>query len=171
MTGIYLGLGSNLGDRLMNLARCLKTLYLSRKIQLIKISSVYESEPFGFSDQPWFLNMVIEIETNLEPLQLLESIQQIEQQIGRKKNYYWGPRTIDIDILCYHNIIFNHPMLNIPHRQLHLRQFVLLPLKEIAARFVHPVFKKSIDQLLQDCQDKVVVNWFMDGTQLLNYLA
>jgi len=170
MTGIYLGLGSNLDDRRMNLAQCLKTLNFSSKIKLIKISSVYESEPYGFANQPWFLNMVIEIETNLEPLQLLQFTQQIEKQLGRKKTNHWGPRTIDIDILSYNNIIFRHPMLNIPHQQLHLRQFVLLPLKEIATCFVHPGLKKNIDQLLKDCHDKVVVNFFMVGNELLNYL-
>lgn len=170
MTGIYLGLGSNHGDRQMNLARCLRILSLSREIQLIKISSVYESEPYGFANQPWFLNMAIEIGTNLQPLQLLEFTQQIERQIGRKKTHHWGPRTIDIDILSYDNIIFKHPMLNIPHRQLHLRQFVLLPLREIAAGFVHPKLEKNIDQLLKDCRDQVVVNWFMDGNELLKLI-
>jgi len=169
MTGIYLGLGTNLGDRLTNLAQCLNALACSSQTQLIKISSVYESEPFGFVNQPCFLNMAVEIETELEPIQLLKFTQQIEQQIGRKKTYHWGPRKIDIDILSYHDIIFVHPMLSIPHRQLHLRQFVLLPLKEIAARFFHPKLNKNIDQLLNDCRDKSLVNWFMDGNKLLTY--
>lgn len=170
MTGIYMGLGSNQGDRLMNLACGLKKL-LSNKIQVIKFSSVYETEPYGFSRQSWFLNMVVEIKTALEPLALFRLIQQIENQIGRKKTHHWGPRTIDIDILSYNEIIFKHPMLNIPHRQLHLRQFVLLPLKEIAASFVHPEFKKSINQLLNECQDQAIVNWYMEGNEFLNYLA
>ncbi len=170
MTGIFLGLGSNLGDRLMNLACCLKELKLSYEIELMKVSSVYESEPLGFSDQPWFLNMVVEIETNLEPLDLLKLTQQIESQLGRKRTHRWGPRTIDIDILSYKNIIFKHPMLNIPHRQLHLRQFVLQPLKEIATGFVHPGLKKDIDQMLNHCQDQLKVNWLMDGNELLTYI-
>lgn len=170
MTGIYLGLGSNRGDRMKNLARCLKTLPLTNEIHLKKVSSVYESEPVGHSDQPWFLNMVAEIETNLKPLPLLHLTQQIEQELGRKKTYHWGPRTIDIDILSYHNLIFNHPMLNVPHRQLHLRKFVLLPLQEIAACFVHPKLKKNINQLLTDCQDTAIVNWFLDGKVLSNYM-
>lgn len=170
MTGIYLGLGSNLGDRMRNLARCLKTLHLGNEIQLAKVSSVYESEPSGYYDQPWFLNMAIEIKTKLEPLQLLKLIQQIEKRIGRKKTHHWGPRIIDIDILIYNNLILDHPMLNIPHRQLHLRQFVLLPLEEIAASFVHPMFNKNINQLLKECQQKAIVNWLMDGNILLKYM-
>ena len=169
MAGIYLGLGSNLGNRMSNLIRCLKALHLINEIQLKKLSSVYESEPLGYSDQPWFLNMVVEIETNLEPLQLLQVTQQIEQELGRKKTFYWGPRTIDIDILSYHDIIFDHPKLNVPHRQLHLRQFVLLPLQEIAACFVHPDLKKNINQLLTDCRNTAEVNRFMDGKQLTKY--
>ena len=169
MTGIILGLGSNLSDRLMNLARCLKEFELSNEIELKKISSVYESEPYGFSDQPWFLNMGVEIETNLEPLNLLKLTQRIESQLARKKTHRWGPRIIDIDILCYKNIIFKHPMLNIPHRQLHLRQFVLQPLREIATCFVHPELKKNIDQLVNSCHDQLKVNWLMDGNELLTY--
>ncbi len=170
MAGIYLGLGSNLGDRMRNLARCLKALPLTNEIQLKKLSSVYESEPVGHSEQPWFLNMVVEIATDLKPFKLLHLIQQIEKELGRKKTYHWGPRTIDIDILSYDDIIFAHPMLNVPHGKLHLRQFVLLPLQEIAACFVHPNFKKNINQLLMDCQDTATVNWFMDGSQLSNYM-
>jgi len=171
MTEIYLGLGSNLGDRLMNLARCLKELRSSTEIQLMKISSVYESEPYGFLDQPWFLNMVIEITTKLEPLRLLKLTQQIEKQLGRKNTHHWGPRTIDVDILSYDNLIFKHPMLNLPHQQLHLRQFVLLPLKEIAACFVHPGFKQTIDQMLMNCQDKSKINWLIHGNELNTYLG
>jgi 2-amino-4-hydroxy-6-hydroxymethyldihydropteridine diphosphokinase len=170
MTGIYLALGSNLGDRLMNLVHCLKEFKLNCTIEIIKVSSVYESEPYGFSNQPWFLNLAVEIETNLEPLNLLKLTRQIENRLGREKTYRWGPRIIDIDILSYKNIIVTHPLLNIPHRQLHLRQFVLQPLKEIATHFVHPELKKNIDQLLNSCHDQRKVNWLMDGNELLSYL-
>lgn len=170
MSGIYLGLGSNLGNRLVNLVCCLKTLNLSSEIHLLKNSSIYESEPYGFSDQPWFLNIVVEIDTKLKPLELLQFTQQLEKKVGRFKTYRWGPRTIDIDILSYHNVVFKHQVLKIPHQQLHLRKFVLIPLKEIAACFVHSDLKKNIDELLNECQDKIVVNWFMDGNELLNRL-
>ncbi len=171
MTGIYLGLGSNLGDRTANLAHCLSFLNSSGTIQLSKISSVYESEPYGLKSQPWFLNMVIEIDTHLEPLLLLQHTEAVEKRMKRVKTGDWGPRIIDIDILSYHNIILKHPMLNIPHRQLHLRRFVLLPLKEIAASFIHPGLKENVNQLLKDCQDKGVVNWFMDGNELIKGLG
>ncbi len=169
MSEIYLGLGSNLGDRLMNLARCLKELKKNNEIQVTKISSVYESEPYGFLDQPWFLNMAVKIATNLEPLGLLKLTQQIEKQLGGKKTQRWGPRTIDVDLLSYNNLIFKHQMLKLPHQQLHLRKFVLLPLKEIAANFIHPGFKLTIDQMLMNCQDKGKINWFIDGNELTTF--
>jgi len=165
-----LSLGSNLEDRLKNLARAIRGL-AANHIEVIKISSVYESEPYGVRNQPWFLNMVIQIDTKLTPLQLFQRTQQVEKQVGRKKTFHWGPRIIDIDILSYYNLILRHPMLDIPHRQLHLRQFVLIPLKEIAASFVHPKFDKTIDQLINECEDNALVNWFMDGTKILTYLS
>ena len=167
MTGIFLGLGSNLGDRLMHLARCLKEFKLIHEIELVNVSSVYETEPYGFADQPWFLNLAIEIKTKLEPLKLLKQTQQIESRLGRKKTDRWGTRAIDVDIISYKDVIFEHPMLNLPHRGLHLRKFVLLPLKEIATRFVHPKLKKDIDQMLNHCPDLLEVKWFMDSTELL----
>jgi len=170
MAGIFLGLGSNQGDRLMYLARCLKEFKLNNEIDLMKLSSVYETEPYGVADQPWFLNMCIKIDTKLEPFELLKRTQQIESRIGRTNADRWGPRTIDIDILSYRNIVIEHPILNIPHRQLHLRKFVLLPLKEIAAHFVHPESKKDIDQMLNQCPDQLEVNWLIDGDELLTYL-
>jgi 2-amino-4-hydroxy-6-hydroxymethyldihydropteridine diphosphokinase len=166
MSAIFLGLGSNLGDRLANLKSCLKILANSKAVKINKISSVYESEPYGDKDQPWFLNVVIEIATSLDPMSLLIFTQNVEQQIGRKKTRFWGPRIIDIDILSYENRLLAHPMLQIPHPQLHLRQFVLLPLKEIAARFIHPGLNKTIDQLINECQDKCQVAWFTEGTNL-----
>jgi 2-amino-4-hydroxy-6-hydroxymethyldihydropteridine diphosphokinase len=167
MSAIFLGLGSNLGDRLANLKSCLKILANSKEVKINKISSVYESEPYGDKDQPWFLNVVIEIATGLNPISLLNFTQNVEQQVGRKKTRFWGPRIIDIDILSYEKSILMHPMLQIPHPQLHLRQFVLLPLKEIAARFIHPGLNKTIDQLINECQDRSQIAWFTNGTNLL----
>lgn len=169
MSAIFLGLGSNLGDRLANLESCLAILAQSAEVKLDNISSVYESEPWGDKHQPWFLNMVIEIATKLAPLSLLMFTQQVEQQIGRKKSNFWGPRVIDVDILSYKNRIVKHPLLQIPHPQLHLRRFVLLPLKEIAARFMHSGSNKKIDQLVSECQDTSEVAWFQDGKNLLKW--
>lgn len=167
MSEIFLGLGSNLGDRRANLENGLQRLTNSPEIQIKKISSVYETEPYGAKDQPWFLNIVIEIGTGLSPLALLEVTQHIERQVGRGKTHFWGPRIIDIDILSYEDRIVMHPELQIPHPQLHVRQFVLIPLKEIAARFVHPGLKKTIDQIISECQDKSQVIWLQKGTNLL----
>lgn len=169
MSAIFLGLGSNLGDRLVNLKSCLAILAQSAEIKIKKLSSVYESDPYGDKHQPRFLNMVIEIATNRDPLSLLKFTQQVEQQIGRKKTRFWGPRIIDVDILTYKNRIVKHPMLQIPHPQLHLRQFVLLPLKEIATRFTHPGTGKNIDQLISECQDTSQVDWFKEGKNLLKW--
>jgi 2-amino-4-hydroxy-6-hydroxymethyldihydropteridine diphosphokinase len=154
----------------MNLARCLKELKLSHEIKLLNVSSVYQTEPYGIVDQPWFLNVCVEIETKLLPLELLKQTQQIDSRLGRKDNGRWGPRIIDIDILSYKGMIFKHPRLNIPHRQLQLRKFVLHPLKEIATAFIHPESKKNIDQMLNCCPDLLKVNWLMDGNELLTYL-
>jgi len=169
MSAIFLGLGSNLDDRLENLRSCLNILSSSREVNILKFSSVYESEPYGNKNQPWFLNMAIEIRTKLEPLSLLKFTQRVEQQIGRRETGFWVPRIIDIDLLSYENRVLMHPLLQIPHPQLHLRQFVLIPLKEIAALFRHPGLNKSIDQLISECQDKSEVAWFKEGTNLLKW--
>ena len=169
MSAIFLGLGSNLGDRLMNLKRCHAIITQSEVVKIDKISSVYESEPVGYLNQPWFLNMVIEIYTMLDPLSLLEFTQKVEQQIGRKTSRIWGPRIIDIDILSYKNRIVKHTMLQIPHTQLHLRRFVLIPLKEIAERFKHPGLNKNIDQLISECQDTSQVVWFKEGKKIFKW--
>lgn len=167
MSGIYLSLGTNLDNREENLKCCLRLISSHASLRMEGISSIYESEPVGFVDQPWFLNMVIRISTTLTPLQLLKLIQRLEVQVGRKKTFHWGPRIIDIDIIDYFNKIINHPKLKLPHRQLHARQFVLIPLKEIADRFFHPELKKDIDQLLEECPDNSLIKWYMNGNQLL----
>lgn len=157
MTGIYLGLGSNTGDREKNLMRCLELLNSNREIRIIQISSIYEAEPFGYKQQPNFFNMVVEIATDLKPFKLLEITQDIERKIGRKKTFVWGPRIIDIDILSYLNLLIKHPDLHIPHQQLHLRRFALIPLKEVADRYFHPKLNKTIDHLLVECNDETRV--------------
>ena len=167
MSGIYLSIGTNLGKREENLSRCLKLISSHKSLQIEKISSVYESEPVGFIEQPWFLNIAIQILSTLKPLELLELLHQFEIKVGRKRTFFWGPRIIDIDIIDYFNKILNHPKLNLPHRQLHVRQFVLIPLKEIADRYIHPVLHKNIDQLLTECPDNSQIKWFMNGKKLL----
>ncbi|MDZ7330890.1 MAG: 2-amino-4-hydroxy-6-hydroxymethyldihydropteridine diphosphokinase [candidate division KSB1 bacterium] len=170
MREIYLGLGSNLGDRLLNLTTCLNRLQESGLIDIIQLSPIYETEPVGVAEQPWFLNMVIEIETELTPPQLLRVTQATERQMGRIPTHRWGPRVIDIDILSFGKTILREPMLQIPHRMLHQRKFVLLPLRDIAVRFVHPELNREIDQLLAACQDRSRINLFMAVQELTGIL-
>jgi 2-amino-4-hydroxy-6-hydroxymethyldihydropteridine diphosphokinase len=143
----YIGIGSNLGKRREN---CLRAIDLIKKKGIIvkKRSSLYETEPWGVKDQPLFLNMVIEIETDLHSLQLLRVLKDIEQELGREVSYQWGPRIIDLDILLFEDIVLNEDNLKIPHPLMHERDFVLRPLNEIAPNARHPVLKMSIHELL-----------------------
>lgn len=139
---VYIGLGSNLGDRRGNLEKACK------KLNCLEKSLVYETEPFGVKDQPKFLNMVCMIETDLSPRDLLKHIKEIEVELGRKKRKKWGPREIDIDILFYGDLVIDEPDLKIPHPGILEREFVMKPLTEIAPEFIHPVYKKPM-RLLQ----------------------
>lgn len=142
----FIGLGSNVGDREKNLHVALEAL---RKIaEIKKISSLYETEPMEYKDQEWFLNMAVEITTRLKPRDLLKHLQQIEQSLGRVRELRYGPRTIDLDILLYGDIVMREKNLAIPHLRMHERAFVLVPLCEIAGNIIHPVLKKSIKEIL-----------------------
>lgn len=156
MSTVFLGLGSNLGNREGNLE---KACYLIEKeIGIIqKKSSIYKTAAWGEETQEDFYNQVIRVETTLEPLDLLEKCKGIEQELGRIPNEKWGPRLIDIDILFYNTIVFETPTLTIPHRYLAERKFVLIPMSEIANELQHPVFQKNIKTLLSDCLDKLPV--------------
>lgn len=146
MATVYLGLGSNLGDREDNLATSIELLE-RRGITVKKRSSLYETEPWGESSQPPFLNMALEGETELEPRDLLVMLKSIEMEMGREKGKKWGPRIIDLDILLYNHIILNEDVLKIPHPFMHEREFVLRPLCEIAPDVVHPLLKMSVLEL------------------------
>ena len=151
--GIFLGLGSNLGDRQNHLNQAISLLRSPVLLQ----SSIYETEPLEFQDQPWFLNMVIKIETDLTPMKLLRRCQSVELQLKRKREIPKGPRTIDLDILFYNDLVCSGPELTLPHAAIPQRRFVLEPLNEIATQFVHPVLKKTIGELLQSCGDQSIV--------------
>ncbi|NWF52525.1 MAG: 2-amino-4-hydroxy-6-hydroxymethyldihydropteridine diphosphokinase [Nitrospirae bacterium] len=149
MSIAYIGIGSNLGNRKNN---CLRAIELIKKNGIIirKLSSMYKTEPWGIKDQPYFLNMAIEIETELNPIELLKILKNIENKIGRKESFKWGPRIIDLDILLFNNLIFKEDSLEIPHPLMHKRNFVLLPLCEIAPDRIHPLLKKKISDLIKE---------------------
>ena len=148
MSVAYIGIGSNVGKRKENCYRAL-TLLKEKGIKITKMSSFHETEPWGYKNQPSFLNMVIEAETKLGARDLLETLQQIEKKLGREKSFKWGPRTIDLDILLFDNMSVQENDLMIPHPLMHKREFVLKPLCEITPALRHPVLKVSVQKLLE----------------------
>ncbi len=141
----YLGLGSNIGDRRANLAEALQHLGQLPAIEIVKTSSIYETAPVGPRDQPDFFNQVVQAEVTCSPRQLLELLQKIEQDMGRVRRRRWGERIIDIDILLYGDETMDEPDFQIPHPQMLARQFVLVPLAEIAPDLVLPDGRRAAD--------------------------
>jgi len=148
MPRAYLSIGSNLGDRINYINKAIEKLK-QNNIKIIKSSNIIETEPYGYKEQGKFLNMAVEIDSDLEPLELMKLILEIESELGRIRTVRWGPRVIDIDIIFYDSLIINEPDLKIPHPDMQNRLFVLKPLHEIAPDFVHPVLKKTITELLE----------------------
>ncbi|MCE7067646.1 2-amino-4-hydroxy-6-hydroxymethyldihydropteridine diphosphokinase [Dyadobacter sp. CY326] len=154
--GIFLLLGSNLGERALVLEAANQQI-ASRVGAIIAHSSVYETEPWGVADQPAFLNQVIRIESEFTPDEVLTILLDIEHELGRVRFERWGARVIDIDLLYYNNLILDTARLTLPHPRLQDRLFTLIPLVEIAPDFVHPLLQKTSSQLLDLCTDKGVV--------------
>ena len=143
---IYLALGSNLGDRVANLETARKSL--APRIEIVRESPIYVTPPWGYTDQPDFLNQVIEVDTLLHPIPLLHHLKKIETEMGRETIFRNGPRIIDLDILFYVQEVYESENLQIPHPRLQDRAFVLVPLNDIAPDFVHPVLNQSVHEML-----------------------
>lgn len=149
---IYLGMGSNRGDRLANLRRAMEELgKVGVKVQ--RVSSIYKTEPVDFAPQAWFLNCAVEATTTLMPMQLLKAVKSVERAMGRRPGVDKGPRPIDIDILLYENVVVRTAALTIPHERMNERRFVLIPLRELAPAARHPVSKRTVAEMLQDAAD------------------
>ncbi len=147
MARVYLGIGSNLGDREANCRKALDELE-ERGIRIGRVSSLYETEPWGVREQPMFINMAAEADTDLSPREVLRAVKETEKSLGRKETRRWGPRVVDIDILLYNDIVVDDPDLKIPHPHMHERDFVLRPLSEIDPQVLHPVLGKTAGEML-----------------------
>jgi len=156
MNTAFLLTGGNLGDRFQNLELAYKQIHQTCG-QVSSASSIYKTAPWGVSEQPDFYNQALELQTFLAPDALMLALLSIEEKMGRKRAVKMGPRIIDIDILLMNDMIFNSSILTIPHPHLQERRFALTPLAEIAANVVHPVFKKTINELLHECTDTLAV--------------
>ncbi len=156
MTTAYFALGTNVGDRENNLRAALRLL-AEAGIRILKFSSIYETEPLDYLQQAWFLNAVLEAQTDLPALELLHKLRAIESAMGSKKAFAKGPRLIDLDILLYGNDTIATPELQVPHPRMLQRRFVLVPLAEIAPNLRHPQWSATAQQLLATSKDRSVV--------------
>ena len=152
---VYLGFGSNIGDREAQIRRAIELLD-SPELRFARLSGFYETEPIGFTKQRWFLNCAAEFETQLFPRQLLHRIQRVELELGRKRTVVNGPRTIDIDILLFGQATVKTPELEVPHPRFRERRFVLAPLVELNPELRDPVSRRTVSQLLEDVKGQTV---------------
>lgn len=149
----YIGIGSNLSDKVAHCKSAVHEVLMVDRHKLLAQSSLYKTEPLGYRNQDWFVNCVIKIETQLEPLDLLHALKAIESRLGRTETFRWGPRVVDLDILFFDEWEINTEELQIPHPRLQERQFVLIPLAEIDRSLLHPVLKKTVAELLNDLKE------------------
>lgn len=160
MNLVYLSLGSNKGNRFLNLVKAILKINSMKNSEVLRLSSFYETEPYGVRYQSSFINQVIEIRTQLNPFELHKNLLEIEKELGRTSKGDYQPREIDIDILFFNDEIIQTENLIIPHPDLHNRRFVLEPLNELNSDLIHPVFKKSVKELLSQLNDKLTVTKF-----------
>jgi len=143
-----------MGNRFENLRKAIEKLNQTAEIKVVNTSSVYETDPVGYEEQGQFLNMVLEAETTLEPFQLLSACMKIEQELGRKREVRWGPRTMDLDILLYNQENIKSEMLTVPHPRMHERAFVMVPLIEIQPNIMLPGTDSPLQAVLEDIPDR-----------------
>ncbi len=148
MERALIGFGSNQGDSTRICLEAIDQFRRHTEIEVVQVSSLYRTEPVGKTDQGWFVNGVFLCQTRLTPLELLDFCQKIEKRFGRVRLEHWGPRTLDLDILFFGQLVIDLPGLEIPHPRLHERRFVLVPLVEIAPHWIHPKFGKTVSELL-----------------------
>lgn len=149
----YIGIGSNLGDKLKHCEKAISQILKIDCHKLLAKSSFFKTQPIGYTSQDWFVNGVIKIETDLEVPELFRTLKAIESRLGRTKTFRWGPRTIDLDILFFDEVEIHTEELQIPHPFIQDRQFVLIPLAEIDRHLIHPVLKKTIQELLNNFKE------------------
>mgnify|MGYP000981149268 CR=1 FL=1 len=149
MNIVYISFGSNIGDREKAIEEALD-LIDQNQMKITKRSDIYETEPYGYTDQPVFLNGAVEVETKLTCREVLEKLLNIEKEVGRVRKFKWGPRLIDLDIIFFNDEIYDEEDLKVPHTDMQNRDFVLKPLNELCPDIIHPVLKKTIKELLED---------------------
>jgi 2-amino-4-hydroxy-6-hydroxymethyldihydropteridine diphosphokinase len=149
----YIGIGSNLDDKFYHCKKAISEILKIDRHKLLAKSSLFKTQPIGYTSQDWFVNGVIKIRTDLDALGLFRTLKVIESQLGRTETFRWGPRTIDLDILFFDDIEIHNEELQIPHPQIQNRQFVLIPLAEINRHLIHPVLKKTVQELLDNFKE------------------
>jgi 2-amino-4-hydroxy-6-hydroxymethyldihydropteridine diphosphokinase len=153
MNKVYIAFGSNIGDRYKAVENALSMLE-KRGLKVTKKSKIYETEPYGYTEQPIFINGAVEIETELSCREVLKTLLSIEKELGRVREIRWGPRTIDLDILFFNNEVYDEEDLKVPHPDMQNRFFVLEPLNDICPDYVHPILNKKVSEMLSELKAK-----------------
>lgn len=157
MSNVFIALGSNKGDRINYLREAALRMSKNSKMSQLQTSSVYETKPYGNVSQPNFLNAVIKMKTSYSLVEMIDYLKNLEIKLGRKESEKWGPREIDLDLLFFDDIVFENDRVKVPHYGIQDRDFVLIPLNEIAADFFHPVLKQKIQDICSDNISKTII--------------